>query len=145
MKGLIQRVAHARVDIAGQCCGEIGPGILLLLGVEQQDSCETADKLLHKVLNYRIFSDQDGKMNLSLQHTGQGLLIVSQFTLVADTRKGLRPGFSQGATPALGEQLYDHFVQQAAALHSPVASGQFGADMQVSLCNDGPVTFLLQS
>ncbi|KGK40866.1 D-tyrosyl-tRNA(Tyr) deacylase [Nitrincola sp. A-D6] len=145
MKGLIQRVAHARVDVAGQCCGEIGPGILLLLGVEKQDTPEAADKLLQKILNYRIFSDQDGKMNLSLQQTRQGLLIVSQFTLVADTRKGLRPGFSQGATPALGEQLYEHFVQQATTLHNPVASGQFGANMQVSLCNDGPVTFLLQS
>lgn len=145
MKGLIQRVTQARVDIAGQCSGEIGPGILLLLGVEKQDGHENADKLLHKVLNYRIFSDQDGKMNLSLKHTGHGLLIVSQFTLVADTRKGLRPGFSQGATPAWGEQLYDYFVQQATAMHSPVATGQFGAEMQVSLCNDGPVTFLLQS
>lgn len=145
MKGLIQRVSHAAVQVDQQQIGSIGAGLLLLLGVERQDSEQTADKLLHKLLNYRVFPDADGKMNLSLLQSGGGLLIVSQFTLVADTRKGLRPGFSQGATPAEGERLYHYFIQQARQQLPQVASGRFGANMQVSLCNDGPVTFLLES
>ncbi|MFN3882797.1 MAG: D-aminoacyl-tRNA deacylase [Nitrincola lacisaponensis] len=145
MKGLIQRVSHAAVQVDQQQIGSIGAGLLLLLGVERQDSEQTADKLLHKLLNYRVFPDADGKMNLSLLQSGGGLLIVSQFTLVADTRKGLRPGFSQGATPAKGERLYHYFIQQARQQLPQVASGRFGANMQVSLCNDGPVTFLLES
>ncbi len=144
MKGLIQRVSHASVKVEGEIVGAIEDGILLLLGVEQGDSEAGAEKLLQKILNYRIFPDADGRMNLSLSDTGGGLLIVSQFTLVADTRKGLRPGFSRGATPAEGERLYDRFVQQACSLHSPVACGRFGADMKVELLNDGPVTFLLE-
>ncbi|MEH6576489.1 MAG: D-aminoacyl-tRNA deacylase [Amphritea sp.] len=145
MKALIQRVSHASVDIAGERHGEIGPGILVLLGVEKTDSQTAADKLLKKILAYRIFPDGEGKMNLNLQQTGGGLLLVSQFTLVADTRKGLRPSFSSGATPAQGEALYDYFVKQADLLHNKVATGKFGADMQVNLTNDGPVTFLLES
>lgn len=145
MKALIQRVSAARVDVDGDCTGEIGPGILLLLGVEKDDDEAAADKLLGKVLGYRIFADDDGKMNLNLGQSGGGLLLVSQFTLVADTRKGLRPGFSSGASPELGEQLYDYFVQQARQRHPEVACGRFGADMKVSLTNDGPVTFLLES
>ncbi|CAM3758261.1 D-aminoacyl-tRNA deacylase [Parendozoicomonas haliclonae] len=145
MKGLIQRVTHASVVVDGETVGEIGAGLLLLLGVEKDDTPERAKKLLDKVLKYRVFSDDDGKMNLSLADTGGGLLVVSQFTLVADTRKGLRPSFSSGASPALGEELYEYFVQQARGNHGEVATGQFGADMKVSLLNDGPVTFWLES
>lgn len=144
MKALIQRVETASVNISGERHGEIGPGILLLLGVEKTDSQASVDKLLQKILNYRIFSDSEGKMNLNLQQREGGLLIVSQFTLVADTAKGLRPGFSKGATPEQGEALYEYFVSQARSLHPDVATGRFGADMQVSLINDGPVTFLLE-
>lgn len=145
MKGLIQRVRQASVTVDGNVVGNIGPGILLLLGVEKEDDEARADKLLQKALNYRIFSDADGKMNRSLQDINGGLLIVSQFTLVADTRKGLRPSFSSGATPAEGERLYKYVVQQARAQWQDVATGTFGADMQVALVNDGPVTFLLES
>lgn len=145
MKALIQRVTSAAVDIHGERHGEIGPGMLVLLGVERTDTTADADKLLKKVLGYRIFSDADGKMNLNLQQAEGGLLVVSQFTLVADTRKGMRPGFSSGASPQLGEELYDYFVKQARELHHDVGTGQFGADMQVSLTNDGPVTFMLES
>jgi D-tyrosyl-tRNA(Tyr) deacylase len=144
VKGLIQRVGHACVKVDDEVTGAIDGGILLLLGVEQGDSETTADKLLQKVLNYRIFPDVDGKMNRSLTDVGGGLLVVSQFTLVADTRKGLRPGFSRGATPAEGERLYDLFVQRARAMHGSVETGRFGADMKVELLNDGPVTFLLE-
>ncbi len=145
MKALIQRVSQAQVMVGDECTGRIGAGMLVLLGVERDDDQATADKLLGKVLGYRIFSDAEGKMNLNLPQSGGGLLVVSQFTLVADTRKGLRPGFSSGASPALGEQLYDYFVQQAMTRHPEVACGRFGADMQVSLTNDGPVTFMLES
>jgi D-tyrosyl-tRNA(Tyr) deacylase len=145
MKGLIQRVRQASVTVDGNVVGSIGPGILLLLGVEKEDDEARADKLLQKVLNYRIFSDADGKMNLSLRDINGGLLIVSQFTLVADIRKGLRPSFSSGATPAEGERLYKYVVQQARAQWQDVATGTFGADMQVALVNDGPVTFWLES
>ncbi|MBN1007607.1 D-aminoacyl-tRNA deacylase [Amphritea pacifica] len=144
MKALIQRVQSASVDIAGERHGEIGAGILLLLGVEKTDTRSNADKLLQKILNYRIFADSEGRMNLNLQQQQGGLLIVSQFTLVADTAKGLRPGFSKGATPQQGEALYQYFVDQARAQHPDVATGRFGADMQVGLINDGPVTFLLE-
>ncbi|WP_281646174.1 D-aminoacyl-tRNA deacylase [Parendozoicomonas sp. Alg238-R29] len=144
MKGLIQRVSQASVVVDGETVGEIDHGILLLLGVEKDDTPEKAGKLLDKVLKYRIFSDGAGKMNLSLADTGGGLLVVSQFTLVADTRKGLRPSFSSGASPALGEELYEQFVEMAKSRHSTVATGNFGADMKVSLLNDGPVTFMLE-
>jgi len=144
VKGLIQRVSHASVRVDGEVTGAIDGGILLLLGIEQGDSQASAEKLLQRVLNYRIFPDADDRMNLSLSDTGGGLLIVSQFTLVADTRKGLRPGFSRGATPAEGERLYNLFVEQARARHNPVQTGRFGADMKVELLNDGPVTFLLE-
>ncbi|WGL15529.1 D-aminoacyl-tRNA deacylase [Microbulbifer bruguierae] len=147
MKGLIQRVKHAKVEVSSESVGAINHGILLLLGVEASDSEETADKLLHKVLHYRIFSDDQGKMNLNVQQAGGGLLVVSQFTLVADTAKGLRPSFSRGATPQQAEKLYQYFLNQARHKlpgELPVAGGQFAADMQVSLCNDGPVTFLLE-
>ena len=144
MKGLIQRVSHASVVVDGETVGKIDNGILLLLGVEKDDNQEKARKLLEKVLKYRIFSDENGKMNLSLADTGGGLLVVSQFTLVANTQKGLRPSFSSGASPALGEELYDYFVEQAKSDHREVATGKFAADMKVSLLNDGPVTFMLE-
>ncbi|MBV1788764.1 D-tyrosyl-tRNA(Tyr) deacylase [Marinobacterium sp. D7] len=145
MKGLIQRVSHANVRVDGEIVGAISKGVLLLLGVEKSDSQQSADKLLHKVLNYRIFPDEEGRMNLSLLDTNGGLLVVSQFTLVADTRKGLRPGFSKGATPEHGEQLYRYFAAQAKNQLSQVATGRFGANMQITLENDGPVTFMLES
>jgi len=145
MKGLIQRVREASVTVGGNVVGSIGPGILLLLGVEKQDTEASADKLLQKLLNYRIFNDDAGKMNRSLQDVQGGLLIVSQFTLVADTRKGLRPSFSSGATPAEGERSYNYFVTQAHSQWQPVQTGRFGADMKVMLLNDGPVTFMLES
>ncbi len=147
MKGLIQRVTHASVVVDGETVGEIGNGILLFLGVEKDDTPEKTRKFLEKMLKYRIFSDDNGKMNLSVTDTGGGLLIVSQFTLVADTRKGLRPSFSSGASPALGEALYNSFIAMAQEIHGNVgtiATGQFGADMKVSLLNDGPVTFMLE-
>ena len=144
MRGLIQRVQHANVVVDGDVTGEIGSGLLLLLGVEKDDDQARADKLLDKVLKYRVFSDSDGKMNLGLKDAGGGLLVVSQFTLVADTRKGLRPGFSSGATPEHGEAMYDYFVKRAKELHPDIATGRFGADMKVSLLNDGPVTFMLE-
>ena len=144
MKGLLQRVRGARVEVAGEIVGAIDQGLLVLVAVEPGDSPEHADKLLHKLLNYRVFSDEQGKMNLSLKDVGGGLLLVSQFTLAADTRKGMRPSFSTAAPPALGAELFDYLLQQAQARHGDVASGQFGADMQVHLVNDGPVTFMLQ-
>jgi D-tyrosyl-tRNA(Tyr) deacylase len=144
MKGLIQRVTQAAVTVEGATIGQIGPGILLLLGVEKTDDESKADKLLQRVLSYRIFADDSGRMNASLRDVNGGLLVVSQFTLVAETSKGLRPGFSAGATPEQGQRLYDYFLQQARLQWHPVASGRFGADMQVALVNDGPVTFLLE-
>ena len=145
MKGLIQRVSSASVLVGGNCVGEINQGILLLLGVEKEDDRTKADKLLDKVINYRIFSDESDKMNLCLKDIEGQLLIVSQFTLVAETSKGKRPGFSKGASPALGEELYNYFVQAANNTGLKIATGQFGADMQISLTNDGPVTFWLES
>ena len=145
MKGLIQRVSSASVTVNGETTGSIERGILLLLGVEKGDDQARAGKLLNKVINYRIFADDTGRMNHSLLDVKGGLLVVSQFTLVADTAKGLRPGFSSGAAPQLGADLYHYFVEQAAARVLNVQTGRFGADMQVSLTNDGPVTFLLES
>ena len=144
MKGLIQRVSEASVHVDGGLVGKINRGVLLLLGVEKSDSQQEADRLLKKVLSYRIFDDESGKMNLSLTDVGGALLIVSQFTIVADTKKGLRPGFSSGAAPDDGLKLYDYFVAQAEKTYSKVETGRYGADMKVSLVNDGPVTFLLE-
>lgn len=143
MIALIQRVKWANVAVENQIIGEIAHGLLVLLGVEQGDDQAKADRLLQKVLGYRIFADEQGKMNLNVQQAGGNLLVVSQFTLVADTEKGLRPSFSKGATPAEAEKLYNYFHQQAAK-QLTTATGQFAADMQVSLQNDGPVTFWLQ-
>ena len=143
MQGLIQRVKHANVQVDNQVIGQIQQGILLLLGVEKRDDKATADKLLHKVSNYRIFTDENDKMNLSLHDIQGELLVVSQVTLAADTKKGMRPSFSSAAAPDHARALYEYFVSQAQSQGIKVATGEFAADMQVSLCNDGPVTFNL--
>ncbi|MFC0337804.1 D-tyrosyl-tRNA(Tyr) deacylase [Kushneria avicenniae] len=145
MRALIQRVSQASVHVDGERIGAIEGGLLALIGVERDDTPERGEKLLQKMLNYRVFSDEQGRMNLGLATIQGGLLLVSQFTLVADTRKGLRPGFSSGATPEEGERLFNHLVERARQAHPVVETGRFGADMQVSLINDGPVTFLLES
>lgn len=142
MIALIQRVTAAKVEVEGEITGQIGKGLLVLLGVEKEDNHAKAEKLLEKVLNYRVFSDEDGKMNLNVQQAGGAILIVSQFTLAADTQKGLRPSFSKGASPALAEEMYDYFVEKCGQKISTF-TGRFAADMQVSLTNDGPVTFWL--
>ncbi|MGM9427035.1 D-aminoacyl-tRNA deacylase [Hydrogenophaga sp. MI9] len=140
MIALLQRVCQARVDIAGETVGQIGHGLLVLVCAEPEDTEATGQKLLSKILKLRIFSDEQGKMNRSVQDVAGGLLVVSQFTLAADTRGGNRPGFTGAAPPALGEALYDRFVALAREQHPVVATGRFGADMQVHLTNDGPVT-----
>lgn len=145
MKGLIQRVSAASVVVDGETVGAIDQGLLLLLGVERDDDEQALKKMLHKVLNYRIFGDEAGKMNLSVSDIQGGLLVVSQFTLAADTRKGLRPGFSSAASPQRAETLYEQFLALARQQHGQVATGRFGADMKVQLLNDGPVTFLLET
>ncbi|HBS78026.1 MAG TPA: D-tyrosyl-tRNA(Tyr) deacylase, partial [Pseudomonas sp.] len=133
MKALIQRVRQARVEVADEVVGSIDQGLLVLVGVEREDDRARADKLLHKLLRYRVFSDENGKMNRSLSDVSGGLLLVSQFTLAADTGSGLRPSFSTAAPPALGEELYNYLVVQARLQHAKVACGRFGADMQVYL------------
>ena len=146
MLGLIQRVSSASVAIDNKLEGNIDKGILLLLGIEKNDNEDSINQLLNKILNYRIFNDKQGKMNLSLNDIAGDLLVVSQFTLAADTKKGMRPSFSSAAPSEPAEALYDSFLKQAQIeCQGEVASGEFGADMQVSLCNDGPVTFLLSS
>lgn len=144
MIALIQRVSEASVTVEGEVTGAIGQGLLVLLGVEQGDDEVKADKLLHKVSGYRVFSDENGKMNLNVSQIGGSLLVVSQFTLAADTKSGMRPSFSCGAPPSEAERLYDYFVAKAAASGIPTATGRFAADMKVALVNDGPVTFWLQ-
>lgn len=144
MLGLVQRVSQASVTVRGRVTGAIGPGLLLLLCAEPGDGPAEADRLLAKTLKLRIFNDDAGRMNRSLQDVQGGLLVVSQFTLAADTRSGNRPGFSGAAAPDIGQRLYEHFVAQARILHAPVATGEFGADMQVALVNDGPVTIPLR-
>ena len=139
MIALVQRVTGASVAVAGETVGEIGRGIVALIGVERGDSEAEADRLLEKILGYRIFPDDAGKMNRSLRDVGGALLAVPQFTLVADTNSGTRPSFSSGASPADGERLFAYFARKSGA-----ATGRFGADMKVSLVNDGPVTFWLQ-
>jgi D-tyrosyl-tRNA(Tyr) deacylase len=144
MISLLQRVSEARVDIAGDTVGAIGPGLLVLVCAEPDDTEAVGEKLLAKMLKLRIFGDEAGKMNRSVQDVGGGLLIVSQFTLAADTKGGNRPGFTGAAPPALGEALYEAFVKAARAQHPLVQTGRFGADMQVHLVNDGPVTIPLR-
>ncbi|MGL4575383.1 MAG: D-aminoacyl-tRNA deacylase [Burkholderiaceae bacterium] len=144
MIALLQRVARASVIVNKRTIGTIDRGLLLFVCAERGDTQPETGKLLGKILSYRVFPDEAGKMNLNVAQVGGGLLIVSQFTLAADTNSGTRPSFSPAAEPALGKQLYEHFVAQAKAQHPVVATGEFGADMQVHLVNDGPVTFWLR-
>lgn len=144
MIALIQRVSRASVTVDGDVTGEIGPGLLVLLGVEKDDDEQKANRLCERVLGYRIFSDADGKMNLNVQQAGGSVLVVSQFTLAADTSRGMRPGFSKGAEPERAQALYDYFVEHCRTQNVETQTGRFAADMQVSLVNDGPVTFWLQ-
>jgi len=144
MIALLQRVTQSQVVVDGRTIGEIGRGLLVLVGVERGDTEEQADRLLEKLLAYRVFPDVNDRMNLSVQDIAGSLLLVPQFTLAADTSKGNRPGFSSAAPPDEGRRLFEHFVAQASKRHAQVATGEFGADMQVSLTNDGPVTFWLQ-
>jgi len=141
---LIQRVSEARVSVDGCVIGEIGPGLLALVGVEREDTPAEAARLAERVLGYRVFADPAGKMNLSLKDVGGGLLVVPQFTLVADTRSGTRPSFSSGASPEEGRKGFEFFVSSVEELYRRPQCGSFGADMKVSLVNDGPVTFWLQ-
>ena len=144
MIGLLQRVSEASVSVEGARVAAIGRGLLVLVGVEQGDGEAQADRLLERLLAYRVFPDAEGRMNLDIGQVGGGLLLVPQFTLAADTRKGNRPSFTPAAPPAEGERLFRYLCSRAAALHAPVGCGVFGADMQVALVNDGPVTFWLQ-
>jgi len=145
MIALLQRVTHADVHVGAKQVAEIQQGLLVLIGVEKADSEADADKLLSRILGYRVFSDDNDKMNLSLKDIHGGLLLVPQFTLPADTRKGMRPSFIPAAPPAQGESLFEYLVSQARIHHADTAAGHFGADMQVRLTNDGPVTFWLQT
>lgn len=144
MIGLLQRVTEARVDIGGVTVGRIGAGILVLVGVERGDSEVQAERLLERILGYRMFEDDQGRMNLSLNDTAGGLLLVPQFTLAADTAKGMRPSFTPAAPPDQGERLFSYLAERGALAHDTVATGRFGADMQVHLTNSGPVTFWLR-
>ncbi|HEY1844791.1 MAG TPA: D-aminoacyl-tRNA deacylase [Buttiauxella sp.] len=144
MIALIQRVTQARVTVEGEVTGEIGPGLLVLLGVEKEDDEQKANRLCERVLGYRIFADEDDKMNLNVQQAGGSVLVVSQFTLAADTERGMRPSFSGGAAPVLAEELYEYFVERCRKQGIVAETGRFAANMQVSLTNDGPVTFWLQ-
>lgn len=145
MRALIQHVSHANVIVDDNTIGEIQLGILALIGIEKTDTEQTAEQLLDRLLRYRIFRDDEGKMNLNIEQAGGGLLLVPQFTLVAETHKGNRPGFSTGMPPAEGEKLFHYFVEYAKQQYATVETGKFGAHMHVNLCNDGPVTFLLES
>ena len=145
MIGLLQRVSRASVTVEDRCIGEIGPGLLVLIGVQRGDDEARADRLLERLLGYRVFEDSEGRMNLSLLDVAGGLLLVPQFTLAADTSKGRRPGFSLAAPPDEGARLFDYLLQRAHTRFSRVHSGKFGADMQVGLVNDGPVTFWLET
>ena len=144
MIGLLQRVTSARVDVGGETVGEIGRGLLVLVAVHRDDGERDIARLAERILSYRVFPDEEGRMNRSVVDESGGLLLVPQFTLAANTRKGNRPSFTSAAEPAEGERLFGYFVQQARDAHQTVATGRFGADMQVSMVNDGPVTFLIQ-
>ena len=145
MIALIQRVQRAHVEVQGAVIGQIAAGLLALVAVQPEDGEQQVRRLLDRILVYRVFADSAGRMNLSLSETGGGLLLVSQFTLAADTRKGMRASFTAAAPPAPAEHLFRLLLEQARARHAPVASGRFGADMQVHLVNDGPVTFWLEA
>ena len=145
MIGLLQRVREARVTVDGEIIGEIQTGLLVLVGVQKEDSEQRAERLVQRLLGYRVFPDETGRMNRSLADIDGGLLLVPQFTLPADTRKGTRPGFSTAAPPEEGHRLFHFVLEQARKQHPHVVSGRFGADMQVALINDGPVTFWLEA
>jgi len=145
MIALIQRVGEARVEVDGDTVGQIGAGLLALVAIQPGDGETQAQRVLERLLGYRIFADEEGRMNRSLAQTGGGLLLFSQFTLAADTKQGMRPGFSAAATPAEGERWFNRLVQLAKERHAPVEIGRFGAHMKVSLVNDGPVTFWLEA
>jgi len=142
--GLLQRVSAAQVVVAGDIIAAIGPGLMVLVGVERGDGKTQADRLLERLLGYRVFGDADGKMNLCVRDVDGGLLLVPQFTLAADTRKGMRPSFTPAADPEHGRALFDYLVSQAQRVYQKVSSGRFGVDMQVGLTNDGPVTLILE-
>jgi len=142
--GLLQRVSAAQVAVEGEVIAAIGRGLMVLVGVERGDGTAQADRLVERLLGYRVFADDDGKMNLSVHDIDGGLLLVPQFTLAADTRKGMRPSFTPAAAPEQGQALFDYLVTQAQRFHHKVFTGRFGADMQVALTNDGPVTFWLR-
>ena len=144
MIGLLQRVSAAQVVVEGEIIAAIGPGLMVLVGVERGDGKAQADRLLERLLGYRVFADSDGKMNLCVRDVDGGLLLVPQFTLAADTRKGMRPSFTPAADPEHGRALFDYLVNQAQRVYQKVSSGRFGAEMQVGLTNDGPVTFCLR-
>ncbi len=144
MKALLQRVSRASVSVNAKCIGEIEQGLLVLLGLDKADDQPAADRMLDKLLAYRVFADSEGRMNGSVTDVDGGVLLISQFTLSADTRKGLRPSFSSAMPPGEAVALYDYFLSQLRHRHPRVAAGEFGVDMQVSLVNDGPVTFLLE-
>ena len=144
MIGLLQRVSRAKVEIGADTVGAIGHGLMVLVGVERGDTEREGDRLVERLVGYRVFPDAGGKMNRNVADVGGGLLLVPQFTLPADTRKGARPSLSGAAPPDLGKRLFDHVVRRARALHPIVETGRFGADMQVTLTNDGPVTFTLR-
>ncbi|MEP6389832.1 MAG: D-aminoacyl-tRNA deacylase [Halioglobus sp.] len=144
MKALLQRVRQASVRVDGDIVGEIGQGLLVLLGLDKNDSPELGERMLDKILAYRLFADDSSRMNRSVADIGGGVLLVSQFTLSADTRKGLRPSFSSALPPAEAQRLYETMLTSLKGKHAPVAAGSFGADMEVALVNDGPVTFLLE-
>ena len=145
MIALIQRVSEAAVEVEGECIGKIGPGLLALVAVEPGDDEARVQRMAERLLGYRVFSDAQGKMNLSLADTGGGLLLVSQFTLAADTNKGMRPSFTSAATPEQGRLWFDRLLAVCRERHPRVETGRFGAHMMVSLCNDGPVTIRLAS
>ena len=145
MIGLIQRVRAAHVDVDGETVGRIGAGLLALIAVQSEDSEAQTQRMLERLLGYRVFADAQGKMNLSLAETGGGLLLVSQFTLAADTAKGMRPSFTKAAPPEIGRRWFERLVEIAKIRHSPVEIGRFGAHMEVGLVNDGPVTFWLEA
>jgi D-aminoacyl-tRNA deacylase len=145
MRALLQRVSCASVVVDGNCVGEIGQGLLVLLGLDKGDDTVAVDRMLDKLLAYRVFADGAGRMNCSVVDVEGGILLVSQFTLSADTRKGLRPSFSSAMPPADASRLYEYALDELRQRHPHVAAGVFGADMQVSLTNDGPVTFMLEN
>ena len=145
MIGLLQRVTQASVIVNNEVVGQIGVGLLVLVGVQKHDTDQSAARLIERLLGYRIFPDNEGKMNLGLQDIKGGLLLVPQFTLAADTKKGMRPSFSSAAPPQMGEEFFSKLVEMARQQHQNVATGVFGADMQVALVNDGPVTFIIET